>query len=533
MDDLPSFLSPLVGDTPGGQLKLLAAWDGLPIELQIGLLDAFGEGRVPGELALKAIASPNAYVRYLGARSLAQELPVTRRRLEGDGGSAAVKTEDTTQLWRDIACRLRGDPDPLVRHALDERATWPYERETNDPAIDAFLRLPLEDRLARLRAEHGALQAAERTEGFARLIHRAVTGGLVPEHEVVAMVKEYLGSPSNTEFTKWEGFGTFSPGDTLNVLLRLVLDVPKSVAEVLVARLPANTMLYADIPAHYEIPEHVLESIDRRLLERVLWRDDVGCERFRKKIVLTYQPKERLDGLISAAAQRDFDLTDEEFERLLSSDVARLLEVANAGDLRPVVLKALVDLFERYDGADPVDCADIERTYEERLRRLHREPEWKRRDYVWELRLYALAKDLASRNTDEEVTRRLSDSSEAWLREYVVHGEVWKTYRRLAAAAKQSSYGKHRCHPKWDAVLPKPEEDALSEREPYLAEVLDPSKRVALSGESAAAEKRGELYDARRMSHMLEHPEYYELREHITRCLQGLKAHVRTLGYPP
>jgi hypothetical protein len=283
------------------------------------------------------------------------------------------------------------------------------------------------------------------------------------------------------------------------------------VAAVLVARLPANTMLHADIPAYYEIPADVLEAMDRRLLERVLGRDDVGCGSFRKKIALTHQPNERTDGLIRAATLRDFDLTDEEFAQLLDTDTARLAEMADAGDLRPVVLKALVDFFERYERADPVDCDDVERTYEGRLRRLRREPGWKTREHVWELRLYRLAKDLASRETADELTRRLSDDSDVWLREYVVRGEVWKTYMKLATAAKHASDRKHWNHAKWDAVLPELDEDVLSEREPCLAEVLDPSRRRALSEEIAAAERRGELHGARRMRHMLEHPEYYDL----------------------
>jgi hypothetical protein len=224
MGDLPSFVSPLLEDTPGARLKLLAAWEGLPVDLQIGLLDALGEGRVPGELAFKAIKSPNAYVRYLAARSLVREMRwgAIRWPLEGDGRSAAVETGDAKASWQDVVGRLRADPDPLVRHASDEQAGWPHERGIDDSLLDAFLQQPLEARLARLRGEHGGLWAAERAEGFARLIRRAVTGGLVPEHQVVAMVNEYLSSPANMEFTKREGFGSFSPDDTLNVFWRLV-----------------------------------------------------------------------------------------------------------------------------------------------------------------------------------------------------------------------------------------------------------------------------------------------------------------------
>jgi hypothetical protein len=181
------------GTAPGARLKLLAAWDGPPVDLQVGLLDA--PRGLPRELALKAMASPNAYVRYLAAgRAYDFWSYEIRHRPKGDGGAAATG-EDTTQLWRDVAARVRDDPDPLVRHAWAERAGWPYQRGIDDSLLDAFLQQPLEARLAKLRGTVLRLWSGERAEGFARLVRRAVTGGLIPEHEVVTMVNEYLGSP--------------------------------------------------------------------------------------------------------------------------------------------------------------------------------------------------------------------------------------------------------------------------------------------------------------------------------------------------
>jgi hypothetical protein len=500
MSDLPSFLSPLLQDTPGARLKILVAWDSLPVDLQLGLLDA--PRGIPLELALKAIASPNAYVRYLAAcRAYDFWWYESRRRPGGDGGVARVEGEDRTQLWRDVAARLRDDSDPLVRHAWDERAGWPYERGIADSLLDAFLHHPLEARLARLRGTGSGLWSGERAEGFARLVRRALTGGLLTEHEVVAMVNEYLGSPSNTKFTKREGFGSFSPDDTLNVLWRLVPDVPKSVAEVLVAKLPASTMLFDDIPGYYEIPDDMLESLDHDLLERVLCRDDVGCGQFRKKIALTHQPEERWDRLITAATCRDFDLTDEEFERLLTSDVDRLALMGLAHDLRPVVLKAAADFFDKRHEDEEQDDRKIEHdywdtarrfeaTYEEQLRRLRRRRAGERREHVWQLRLYDLAKDLASRETEDELARRLTDDSEAWVREYVVGGDVWKTYMSLETAARHAQVGTAWDHAKWDAVLPKLDEEELSQPEPYVADVLDPETLRSRRGNHRSREAR-------------------------------------------
>jgi len=141
MGDLPSFLSPLLEDTRGTRLKLLAAWDGLPVDLQIGLLDALGESRVPRELALKALASPNAYVRYLAAGPAydwwSYEI---RRRPEGDGDAdaAGVEGKDSRRPWRDVLARLQDDPDPLAAFAQREHqrapTTGPPTRRAGPPS---------------------------------------------------------------------------------------------------------------------------------------------------------------------------------------------------------------------------------------------------------------------------------------------------------------------------------------------------------------------------------------------------------------
>lgn len=103
---------------------------------------------------------------------------------------------------------------------------------------------------------------------------------------------------------------------------------------------------------------------------------------------------------------------------------------------------------------------------------------------------------------------------------------------RLATAAKRAFDRKHWDHAKWEAVLPKldqMDEVELAESEPYLADLLDPVRRHALVEEIAAAEKRGALHEARRVRHMLEHPEYYELKGFLRRCLRKTERRIRDL----
>jgi hypothetical protein len=111
MSAVPPHLRPLVEDTPGSRLRLLAAWDGLSVDSQIIVLTALRgsyPGVIPENFAQKALASPNAYVRYLAA-----------------GRLAALES---------FADWIASDPEPLVRYAPLERSgadfRYEYEAET-------------------------------------------------------------------------------------------------------------------------------------------------------------------------------------------------------------------------------------------------------------------------------------------------------------------------------------------------------------------------------------------------------------------
>jgi hypothetical protein len=78
-------------------------------------------------------------------------------------------------------------------------------------------------------------------------------------------------------------------------------------------------------------------------------------------------------------------------------------------------------------------------------------------------------------------------------------------------------------------VLPTLNEPTLNKREPYLAQTLDPGQRADILKDIAGAEKRGEGEQARRARHMLDHPEYYELRREIGRCWRRLDKRLKKL----
>jgi hypothetical protein len=524
MSDLPSFLSPLLRDTRGGRLKLLAAWDGLTVDSQIRLLDALDVSAVPDELARKASSSPNAYVRYLAARSIAAKLG--EGAIGGRLGTRVIlPSREGIQSWpwQDVVDRLRDDPDLLVRYALDEGAGWKYARAIDDSFLDTFLQQPLPARLAQLRGEDRYFRGpAISADAFAKLIRHAIHGGLVSEQEVGAMTTEYLDTLCSMGPKERAALGKQSQTETLDVLWRLVPDLPTSVRTVFSARLPTSIIDEDDAPVDYTIPDEALESMDSWLLQFMLWRDDVGCGPFRKKVALTYEPKDEEDQLIEAATHRHFDLTDEEFGHLLSSDAKRLRWMRKAMDMRPVLLFAAIDFLRQI--ADDTGLRDtLSSTYDRRIWRLRWEHVTVRRKHLWELRVYYLASDVASQRT-KALRARLREllinsgySGRRGLREYIVPGDAWKTYLRLMTVVKDAIDPGAWNHAKWDAVLPKVYESELTRPEFYLTEVLHPSTKNVLSKEIGAAEKQGHWYNARRIHHMLEHPEYYELRDAIRR----------------
>ena len=69
----PEHLAPLLEPRPAGAAKLTAAWEGLATETQIRLLEHIPRISYPRHLIdplwRMALNSPNAYVRYLAARS--------------------------------------------------------------------------------------------------------------------------------------------------------------------------------------------------------------------------------------------------------------------------------------------------------------------------------------------------------------------------------------------------------------------------------------------------------------------------------
>jgi hypothetical protein len=439
MQDVPPLLAPLVEDRPTAQLKLLAAWDGLSVESQITILRAlrgrdprFSHNAITRDLALKALGSPNAYVRYMVATGVEHAL-LDQNVDEGTKREGSNGTDSHDCSARTLRELIAADPDPLVRNALLER------EGCRDGDLDEFFQQPLVARLARLQ---GVWDVGD----FARIVRHALSRGLVAENELVAMVKEWVSQQDLrrlTETSLYDPFCWYWDWKDFHTLWELVPDLPQAAARILVAKLPARQD-HGGIPE--EVPEEVLDRMSPALLRVLFDRPDADQEDYRRKVALTHPLENGGRFLVQAAVSRAFDLTHDEFERLMESDVERLAKMHWARHLSPVLLQAAADFFRGKFKTKPPSrllrgdlALEFEATLDHRLRSLDGwgPKRWLRPRRIWELRVYALAKYLAP-PSDDDFDRGYAESlleRDKWLREYVVPGDIWATYVNLRAAA--------------------------------------------------------------------------------------------------
>lgn len=421
--NLPCHLSPLLQPTPSGVAKLIAAWDGLHPETHILLLNELKNARFPAYLAkkirFKALDSPIAYVRYLAAREF-------------------IFNRDATEEEIALKERIEADPDPLVRYSLIESEWGFLDEDMKNP--DAFFKLPQEERLAKVRQLTGS------GETMAALIEYAVNHqlqeGKVSEIELFEILLDYVNKPSfleNYAADRWEhsydGFGEFVAGKDIEALWALVPKLPRQISHVLIEHLPPAAGLSSGIP------DNVLKEMTSGQLETLLYRQDVGLEKFRKELFL--RPAERLDGLRSASIAFHFDFEYTEFAEILARpeqekiDILRDLAVM-ANDLSLVLYDAIHDvLFATEATAFGGPWEDAARARNSLARRLGRLRGWQRDRQLRELRLYRLAKQSMPWKKGE--TGYPPSAELEFLSKLIVEGDTWATFMAFSKAWADSS----------------------------------------------------------------------------------------------
>ncbi len=403
----------------------MAAWDGLNTESQILILAGLETSGLPAYLnekvRINALASANAYIRYLGAR--------------GFYFSRHDSEEKTT-----VRQRIEEDPDPLVRYCLLERKRGLLDRELKDP--DAFFALPQEARLAKVRSLESSGQ------GMANLISHAVDHqlkeGKVSEIELFEILSDYV---NNTEFRSYfhehrdisyDGWTDYQVGQDIEALWRLVLKVPESISHVLIEHLPPAVGLSPGIP------DKVLNEMTPGQLERLLYRQDVGLQEFRKKIFK--RPAERLDRLRCSAITYNFDLSYAEFAAILTRPqqerIDLLCDLASfAHELSLVLYDAIHDaLFAADDAGLGLDAPwkDAENARKACERRLKRIKDWRHEEQLRERRLYRLARQAVPWKNGEEGYPHSGELE--FLSKLVVVGNTWGTFMVFSEAWAKYSW---------------------------------------------------------------------------------------------
>jgi hypothetical protein len=410
-EDSLEYLRPLFEPNPTGAAKVLAAWDGLQVETQIRILQKLDHVRYPVYLAerirKKAIDSPNSYIRYLAARGLDLQ----------DDGSA-----EEQELKR----RIEQDSDPLVKYAPLEQDYAFLHKETPEE----FFSLPQEARLAKVRSlRKGGKEIASLIDHA--LTHDLPRGTLI-ERELFEILSAYIARESFKksyephEELSYDSFGEYRAGEDVEALWRLVPRLPEAISPVLIENLPFKAGLSAGIPGE------VLENLTDGQLETLLYRRDVPLQGLRKRLYF----EDAREGVRLAAASSNFDLTPEEFARVLAKPererVRALCELSwMASDLSLPVLEATHDcLFATPmvgTGAAYENAAFAKNTFNRRLQ----EPQgWTRDHEIRELRLYYLAREAVPWEAGR--TGYPPSGELEFLANCVVAGETWATYSRMS-----------------------------------------------------------------------------------------------------
>jgi hypothetical protein len=431
--NIPNYLAELLQPTPSGVDKLLAAWDGLSIESQIILLDKLAEVGIPNVVRLKAMESPNAYVRYLGAR----------------GFCIIDEIDKKDEEMKSLKKRIEEDPAPLVRYStLEENSVVPFFLTKNYGGPDSFFSLPHEARLAKVRCLSGWGEKIANLISYA--LDHQLKEGTVSETELFEILNDYLNKPEFAAYYKrdrlsYDGYGEYLKGKDIESLWNLVLKVPEWISHFLIENLPKDAGFKTGIP------EKVLTELNDRQLTELLDRKDIELKELRKQIFFKSYEKEDFNEdskfehgfLRSSAIVYNFDLTYKEFSEILAKPVKKkvqeLIELTNAQDLSLCLYEAIHDSLFNIDSDEvpPTSWEYAEFAKRSFVRKLLELQGYKRDEEIRELRLYRLAKQSVPWKKEDKVYPPSDELG--FLAENVVKGDTWATFMEFSANWRQGS----------------------------------------------------------------------------------------------
>jgi hypothetical protein len=430
--NLPSYLYDMVQPLPSSRDKLLAVWDGLSVENQIQILEHLRKCWFPilsKEVYLKALGSPNAYIRYVA-------------------GKRILELHKDDSACQNVESLLSSEHNPLVHYCQYERDPFPFPIPSvlDDPK--EFYELPHEARLASVRTLTSSCKKMAHIFSYA--FEQLIPQGHISKKELREIIWDYLGNPSFQVY--YQNKQWWKDGDDgIADLWLLFLNIPDAYMWEFIRYLPFS--------GHIENIDNVLNKMNKERLAELLQRSDIGgydCTHNRRSRI--YFENIQNDNLRSAAVGGDFELKNREFSDILSRPRDEMFKLISelacyANNLSMCMYAAISDLL----------CSKKEYIYSEKAHdKLHNK--WKtfesqhNHPQIVELRLYWLARKVApwqSTDTPGPLPEKLS-----FLSEHISPGSTWKTFMAFSEAWRVGHYADY--HLK------------------YLPEIIEPSSTESL-----------------------------------------------------
>jgi len=446
---VPKHLEPLLDGTPLAIERIRLAWPALPFADRVYLLTVLlgktSEERkaLPyvhhrNQLIDLALDDENPYLRYLAANQVSEPFEWDEQE-----GKTPAYLEEMERFEK-----VESDSVELVRFAHEVETDKWLSRELDDP--ESFWKRTQIERLALVNGvkQHG--------EEVAKLL-RYASKELLPENaislqDVHDVLLQYFGWKTIAERVSEaedhanffaDGWTAYSAGESVKALWEVIPDIPEELSGVLLDHLPERAGLQLGIPAE------ALDSLNERQLAHLLWRNDLGIEKVRRKI---YKESASDDLRSAALASASFELLDADISELVYdceeteasgrkkvTDLARLASMARGASL--VQMEAICELLKlsppRFQKTSGIydDVAFGKMTQTQRVKGLS--PSQVRRE-AFDLRLFKFATKLAPlwlQKSPTDLPSKLQSHSDL-----VVFRNPWETYLNLAKIVRVDNW---------------------------------------------------------------------------------------------
>lgn len=397
------YLQDLIKDKPSSNLKLLAVWDSLLIETQIKILSVIET--IPYELKIKALESPNAYIRYLIADQL-------------------YFLENENNEYTELLEKVGKDSSPLIKFLNSTRIK-----------PESFFHLSKEEKIMYIN-QHNIRRGKE----IAEIIEWGLKNSTINQDDLYIIVKEYIKNISEAKHFSYYNYYSEKGYEAFWQL------VPKlgltNTTMLLVKYLPADS--YFSSAAY--IPIDVLNSLNQQLLIILLTRSDVFLKKFRKNMVLS-SGTEYSEDVRKAAASYNLFIGDDDISELIknkSIDVIKFIircteDFPDLSYLPPIYAYALNDLQDKfielsYEQVN-INPSRFNNFFEELTKPWSTCTEYDKKQQIkWQLlklAVYVLAKKAAPyKNFPNYIDVKINvlDGKLKFLKSKIIPNDTWATY---------------------------------------------------------------------------------------------------------